>query len=75
MKLPAMTERDNSDERLLQELLTLEHKVWAALMQGDAAADAALLLPEFLGIYPTGFAGRDDHPVIWIGAPELTSTG
>ena len=45
----------------LDEMLTLERRVWQALVDGDAAGDAALLLPEFLGVYPDGFAGRADH--------------
>lgn len=46
---------------LLQELLEHEHRVWAALVAGDAAADAALLAADFVGLYPDGYAGRDDH--------------
>ena len=30
-------------------------------MAGDPAADAALLADDFVGVYPTGFAGRADH--------------
>ena len=43
------------------ELLVAETCVWQALVVGDAARDHALLAPGFLGVYPTGFAGRDDH--------------
>ncbi|WP_371223883.1 DUF4440 domain-containing protein [Roseovarius sp. 2305UL8-3] len=46
---------------LLPELLALEISVWDALKAGDRAQDRALLCPEFLGVYPSGFAGRDDH--------------
>lgn len=46
---------------LLQELLACETAVWAALQKGDAEADRAALHPEFLGVYPSGFAGRDAH--------------
>ena len=46
---------------LLQDVLAQEAKVWQALVAGDAGADAALLAPEFLGLYPSGYAGRDDH--------------
>ncbi|MDF0599495.1 DUF4440 domain-containing protein [Psychromarinibacter sp. C21-152] len=45
----------------LSFFLDLETRVWQALADGDAAADAALLAPEFLGVYSTGFAGRDEH--------------
>lgn len=46
---------------LLATLLELETRVWRALVSGDPEADAALLSPEFLGVYPDGFAGRDSH--------------
>lgn len=46
---------------LLDEVLAAETRVWQALASGDAAADSALLAPGFLGVYPTGFAGRGDH--------------
>ena len=39
----------------------LERQVWQALVDGDRAADISLLAPDFLGVYPSGFAGRDDH--------------
>ena len=45
----------------LDELVALETQVWDALVAGDTAADAALLAADFVGVYPTGFAGRDDH--------------
>lgn len=43
------------------ELVAAETAVWEALRLGDRAADRALLAEEFLGVYPTGFIGRDDH--------------
>ncbi len=46
---------------LLEQVLEQEHRVWGALRAGDGAADAALLAPGFLGLYPSGYAGRDDH--------------
>ena len=45
----------------LDEILALETAVWQALCDGDAAADEALLADDFLGVYPTGIAVRDDH--------------
>ncbi|HWL42954.1 MAG TPA: nuclear transport factor 2 family protein [Ilumatobacter sp.] len=39
----------------------LERQVWEALVAGDAAADTALLDDDFVGVYPTGFAGRAEH--------------
>jgi Domain of unknown function (DUF4440) len=45
----------------LDGFLALETQVWEALVRGDPAADIALLTPDFLGVYPSGFAGRADH--------------
>ncbi len=45
----------------LSFFLALESRVWEALVTGDVAADRALLAPEFLGVYSTGFAKRADH--------------
>lgn len=45
----------------LEEMLAQERRVWQALVSGDAAADRAALAPEFLGVYPSGFSGRDGH--------------
>lgn len=56
-----MTGQDKQSPPDLAEILALEQAVWQALVSGDAAADAALLAPEFLGVYPSGFSGRDDH--------------
>ncbi len=53
--------------------LALETRVWQALVDGDAAADAALLDPDFLGVYTTGFAGRDDHTGQLAGGPTVAS--
>jgi hypothetical protein len=55
----------------LDELLELETSVWQALVDGDAAADVAALGPDFLGVYPTGFAGRDDHAAQLAGGPTV----
>ncbi|MCF6232233.1 MAG: nuclear transport factor 2 family protein [Rhodobacteraceae bacterium] len=41
--------------------LALETSVWQAMVTGDAKADTALLTADFLGVYPSGFAGRADH--------------
>ncbi len=45
----------------LDAFIELETKVWDALRLGDAEADARLLAEDFLGVYPSGFAGRSDH--------------
>ncbi len=58
---------------LLAELLGCERLVWTALQRGDAAADAAALAPEFLGVYPDGFSGREAHVGQLAGGPTITS--
>ncbi len=58
---------------LLNEILAAETRVWQALVSGDATADAALLAPGFLGVYPTGFAGRDDHSGQLAGGPTVAA--
>ena len=46
----------------LYEVITAkEVQVWEALLRGDAAADAAALAPEFIGVYPDGIADRAAH--------------
>lgn len=45
----------------LEQCLSLERRVWDALVTGDADADRELLADDFVGVYPTGFAGRDEH--------------
>ncbi len=47
--------------RGIAHFLALERAVWKALQDGDAAADARLLSDDFLGVYSSGFAARDDH--------------
>lgn len=49
------------DALSLRTFVALERRVWEALRTGDADADARLLSEDFLGVYPGGFAGRDDH--------------
>jgi hypothetical protein len=41
--------------------LALESKVWEALATGDMAADESLLSEDFLGVYVSGFADRNEH--------------
>ena len=45
----------------IQQFIQLESAVWEALVRGDAETDARLLSPGFVGLYPTGFADREDH--------------
>ena len=54
-------------------LLAAEDAVWRALVSGDAEADAALLAPDFLGVYPDGFAGREAHAAQLSGGPAVIS--
>ncbi len=55
----------------LAEFLELEKQVWSALVTGDAHADRALLSADFLGVYPSGFANRDDHVGQFADAPTM----
>jgi hypothetical protein len=55
----------------LSEILNLEKQVWMALVEGNAIADRALLSADFLGVYPTGFANRDDHVGQFADAPTM----
>jgi hypothetical protein len=57
----------------IEEFVRLETAVWQALVDGDAAADAALLTDDFLGVYPTGFAGRADHAGQLAAGPTVVS--
>jgi hypothetical protein len=58
---------------LLASVLEAETRVWQALLAGDAAADHALLAQGFLGVYPTGFAGRDDHAAQLAAGPSVAA--
>lgn len=55
----------------LSTILDLERSVWEALVRGDASADARLLHEGFLGVYSTGFAGRDEHVGQLDGGPTV----
>lgn len=57
----------------IEEFVRLETAVWHALVDGDAVADAALLTDDFLGVYPTGFAGRADHAGQLAAGPTVAS--
>ncbi len=63
--------QDIPDPDLLAELLAMETRVWQALLEGDAGQDRALLLPEFLGVYPSGFSGREGHAEQLEGGPSV----
>ncbi len=51
--------------------LELETRVWQALKTGDAAADAALLSEDFLGVYATGYGDRTGHVAALSGGPTV----
>ncbi|MGI9369945.1 MAG: DUF4440 domain-containing protein [Ruegeria sp.] len=67
---------DNSEFKpapTIDEILGLEERVWLALVEGNAEADRALLSPDFLGVYPTGFANRDEHVGQFADAPTMAA--
>ncbi len=66
-----MTMKEQNPAPTLDEMLDLEKQVWAALVDGNAEADRALLSPDFLGVYPSGFANRDDHVGQFADAPTM----
>jgi hypothetical protein len=51
----------------------LERAVWSALVDGDADADRAARADWFVGVYPTGFAGVDDHTAQLADGPTVDS--
>ncbi|MFB7251913.1 DUF4440 domain-containing protein [Microbacterium sp. NPDC056234] len=60
-------------QRDTQFFVDLESKVWAAQVSGDADADRELLSGDFVGVYPTGFAARDDHVEQLSNGPVIAS--
>ena len=57
----------------LDVFVALERDVWEALVAGDAEADRGLLADDFVGVYPTGFAGRDEHAGQLAGGPTVAT--
>lgn len=55
------------------EIIVFEHRVWDALVAGDAVADATLLHEGFIGVYPDGFAVRADHISQLANGPTIHS--
>ncbi len=66
-----MEDIENTSPPSLDQILSLEKQVWTALVEGNAQADRALLSPDFLGVYPAGFANRDDHVGQFADAPTM----
>ncbi|WP_245947463.1 nuclear transport factor 2 family protein [Jannaschia seohaensis] len=58
---------------MLAELLAAERGIWDALVAGDAEADRAALHSDFLGLYPDGYADRDDHVGQLAQGPTIAS--
>ncbi|UWQ80625.1 nuclear transport factor 2 family protein [Leisingera sp. S132] len=50
-----------TDGPRLDEILSLETSVWQAMALGDRHSDEKVLCDSFLGVYPSGFAGKADH--------------
>ncbi|MEY2425941.1 MAG: hypothetical protein QOI61_1513 [Actinomycetota bacterium] len=57
----------------LEFIVQRESQVWDALVHGDAAADEAMLAPDFLGVYATGFADRATHAAQLVNGPTMAS--
>ena len=57
----------------LAHFVDLERQVWQALIDGDATADRRLLSDDFVGVYPSGFADRNDHVSQFVSAPTVSS--
>lgn len=68
-----MQDTENKPAPTLDQMLSLEKQVWTALVDGNAQADRALLSPDFLGVYPSGFANRDDHVGQFADAPTMAT--
>ncbi|MCP2263077.1 DUF4440 domain-containing protein [Promicromonospora thailandica] len=60
-------------DRTTDFFVALETRVWDALVAGDPDADRALLSEDFVGLYPTGFATRDEHAAELADGPTVTS--
>jgi len=56
-----------------EELLGLEKQVWNALQSGDRTADSKLLADNFLGVYSSGFDGKDGHCEQLASGPTVTA--
>lgn len=66
-----MESREIRSGPIVDHILSLEKKVWQALVEGDATSDRALLSDDFTGVYPTGFATRDEHVGQFAEAPTM----
>jgi len=57
----------------LSFFLEQENLIWQALLCGDAEADRRLLHPEFLGVYASGYATREEHAAQLSHGPSIES--
>jgi hypothetical protein len=57
----------------IDDFIGLETQVWQALVDGDIEADVRLLSEDFLGVYPSGFAGRNEHAAQLIDGPTVAT--
>jgi hypothetical protein len=55
----------------IDSLLALETAVWQALVDGNPDADRELLADDFVGLYPTGYATRQDHVAAIVDGPSV----
>jgi hypothetical protein len=62
-----------TDEGDIDDFIGLETQVWHALVDGDVESDARLLSEDFLGVYPSGFAGRIEHAAQLIDGPTVAT--
>jgi hypothetical protein len=60
-------------DRGTEFFVDLESAVWHALVSGGADADRALLSEDFVGLFPTGFASREDHADELADGPSIAS--
>lgn len=57
----------------LDFIVALESQVWEALVRGNAAAHEALMAPNFVGLYATGFADPTAHAGLLANGPMMAS--
>ncbi|MEM8851339.1 MAG: nuclear transport factor 2 family protein [Pseudomonadota bacterium] len=69
----AMTQDAAQALTLSRQIETAERAVWASLSAGDEQADRAALAPDFLGVYPDGFADRNDHAAQMADGPTVAA--
>lgn len=71
-RLRVMQEWTETDPPAIADIVALERAVWEAMLTGDPQADGRMLSRDFLGVYPSGYAGRDDHMAALDDGPVIT---